>query len=191
MTFLAVNLIKRRLNDAFGDDVQYEERGQPTDYGSAKQLAELDKFQFQQWALSLIGARPRKEGEGKGADRGVDGLLYYYEGKDERRKILVQVKSGGVKRGDVATLLGDVNNQKFSGGIFISLDKPTRPMRVEAADAGRYESKLWHDRTYPKIQLLTIEGLLDGTERVEMPPQSNPFAKAQREGRAERQQEML
>ncbi len=37
---------------------------------SAKQLAENDKFQFQHWALSLIGARPLKEGEGKGADRG-------------------------------------------------------------------------------------------------------------------------
>jgi hypothetical protein len=72
----------------------------------------------------------------------VDGLLYFYESKDERRKIIVQVKGGGVKRNDVATLLGDVNNQKAAGGILLSLEKPTKPMRDEVVDAGRYESKL-------------------------------------------------
>jgi site-specific DNA-methyltransferase (adenine-specific) len=178
VTYLAINLIKRRLKDAFGADIQFEEQGQPTDFGSAKALAELDKWQFQQWALSLIDARPRTEGDGKGADRGVDGMLYFYEGKDKREKILVQVKGGGVQRNDVSTLLGDVNNQKFVGGILITLEKPTKPMREEAADAGRYESKLWHKTDYPKIQILTIEGLLSGKERVEAPPQENPFAKA-------------
>jgi adenine specific DNA methylase Mod len=191
VTYLAINLIKRRLKDAFGDDVQFEERGQPTDFGSAKRLAELDKWQFQQWALSLIEARPRTEDDGKGSDRGVDGMLYFYEGKDKREKILVQVKGGGVQRNDVSTLLGDVNNQKFVGGILITLEKPTKPMREEAADAGRYTSKLWHDKDYPKIQILTIEGLLSGTERVEAPPQINPFAKAQREGNAAKQAELI
>jgi hypothetical protein len=64
-------------------------------------------------------------------------------------------------------------------------------MREEAADAGRYESKLWHNKDYPKIQLLTIEGLLNRTERVDAPPQMNPFAKAQREGKAEKQSELI
>jgi hypothetical protein len=220
VTYLAINLIKRRLKDAFGEDAQFEERGQPTDFGSAKALAELDKWQFQQWALSLIDARPRTEGDGKGADRGVDGMLYFYDYVDSRsrreeaqtskpnkslvtstptkskeeavrQKILVQVKGGGVQRNDVSTLLGDVNNQKFAAGILITLEKPTKPMREEAADAGRYESKLWHDKDYPKIQILTIEGLLSGKERVEAPPQMNPFAKAQREGKAEKQSELI
>ena len=111
----------------------------------------------------------------------MDGLLYFYESKDERCKIIVQVKGGGMKRNDVATLLGDVNNQKAAGGILLTLERPTKPMRDEAVDAGHYESKLWHDKDYPKIQLLTIEGLLSGKERVEAPPQTNPFAKAQRE----------
>ena len=191
VTYLAINLIKRRLRDAFGEELQFEEKGQPTDFESAKRLAEMDKFQFQHWALSLIDARPLKEGDGKGADRGVDGLLYFYESKDERRKIIVQVKSGGVKRGDVATLLGDVNNQKAAGGILLTLEKPTKPMRDEAADAGRYESKLWHDKDYPKVQILTIEGLLNKTERVNAPPQMNPFAKAQREAKPEKQADLI
>lgn len=191
VTYLAINLIKHRLKDAFGEELQFEEKGQPTDFASAQRLAELDKFQFQHWALSLIDARPLKEGDGKGADRGVDGLLYFYESKDERRKIIVQVKGGGVKRNDVATLLGDVNNQKAAGGILLTLEKPTKPMRDEAVDAGRYESKLWHDKDYPKIQLLTIEGLLSGKERVDAPPQMNPFAKAQREAKPEKQTELI
>jgi DNA modification methylase len=191
ITYLAINLIKRRLKDAFGDEAHFEERGQPTDFGSAKALADLDKWQFQQWALSLVDARPRTGGAGKGADRGVDGMLYFYESKEIQEKILVQVKGGAVQRNDVATLLGDVNNQKFVAGILVTLEKPSKPMRVEAAEAGRYASKLWHEKDYPKIQIFTIEGLLDGTERVDAPPQMNPFAAARRESKPQKQQEML
>jgi site-specific DNA-methyltransferase (adenine-specific) len=191
VTYLAINLIKRRLLDAFGRRAQFEERGQPTDFGSAKRLAELNKFQFQHWALSLIDARPLREGEGKGADRGVDGLLYFYESKEERRKIIVQVKGGGLKRGDVATLLGDVNNQKAAGGILLTLKEPTPAMRQEAAEAGRYQSKTWHQKDYPKIQLLTIAGVLDKAQRVDAPPQMNPFAKAQREAEPEKQTDLI
>jgi hypothetical protein len=206
----SINLIKRRLKDAFGEEIEFEEKGQPTDFGGAKQLAENDKFQFQHWALSLIGARPLKEGEGKGADRGVDGLLYFYETERKdllnrikedapavrnepvhRERIIVQVKGGGVNRGDVATLLGDVENQKAAGGALITLEKPTKQMRTEAADAGRYSSKLWHDKDYPRIQILTVEGLLNETERIDAPPQLNPFAMAARESTAHKQTEML
>ncbi|MCX7015905.1 MAG: DNA methyltransferase [Candidatus Sumerlaeota bacterium] len=181
ITYLAINLIKRRLRDAFGQEVQFEERGQPTDFASARRLAELDKFQFQHWALSLADARPVKQAEGRGADRGVDGLIYFYEGKTERGKIIVQVKGGGVKRNDISTLLGDVNNQNAAAGVLITLENPTKPMRMEAAEAGRYVPKLYSSKNYPRIQILTIEGLLAGTERLDAPPQFNLFAKAERE----------
>jgi hypothetical protein len=52
-------------------------------------------------------------------------------------------------------------------------------------------TKLWHDKDYPKIQILTIEGLLNSQERVEAPPQLNPFAKAQREGKTEKQTDLI
>jgi len=38
-----------------------------------------------------------------------------------REKIIVQVKGGGVNRSDVATLLGDVENQKAAAGVLIVL----------------------------------------------------------------------
>ena len=64
-------------------------------------------------------------------------------------------------------------------------------MRTEAAAAGRYSSKLWHDKDYPRIQILTVEGLLNGTERIDAPPQLNPFAMAAREAAEHKQTEML
>jgi DNA methylase/Restriction endonuclease len=186
ITYLAINLIKGRLASAFkGQPLEFKEQGQPVDLPGAQRLAQLDRFQFEQWALSLIGSVSFKRGDGKGADRGVDGLLHFHETKDTRRKILVQVKSGGVKRNDVATLLGDVNNQKAVGGILITLDSPTTPMKKEAVEAGRYASVLWKKNDYPKIQLLTVEGLLAGTERPNTPPLEDPFAKAPRTDSAE------
>ncbi|PYK73761.1 MAG: hypothetical protein DME44_00375 [Verrucomicrobia bacterium] len=71
-----------------------------------------------------------------------------------------------------------MNNQKAAGGVLITLEKPTKQMRTEVADAGRYSSKLWHYKDYPRIQILTVEGLLNSTERVDAPPQLNPFATA-------------
>jgi hypothetical protein len=64
-------------------------------------------------------------------------------------------------------------------------------MRTEAADAGRFVSKLWHDKDYPKIQILTVDGLLPGTERVDASPQLIPLAMAARESETHKQAEML
>jgi len=84
-----------------------------------------------------------------------------------------------------------VNNQKAAGGVLITLEKPSKQMRTEVADAGRYSSKLWHDKDYPRIQILTVEGLLNGTEHIDAPPQLNPFAMAAREATEHKQTEML
>ena len=83
-----------------------------------------------------------------------------------------------------------MNNQKAAGGVLITLEKPTKQMRTEVADAGRYSSKLWHYKDYPRIQILTVEGLLNGTERIDAPPQLNPFAMAARESAPHKQTEM-
>ena len=177
---------KRRLDKAFGKGaVAFSEMGQPTDLAGARRLAELDRFQFQQWALNLVDAVPRRGGSGRGADRGVDGLLYFYEAKDERRRILVQVKSGAVERGDVTRLLGDARNHKAVGGILITLDNSTPAMRKEEVEAGRYTSALWRRKDYPQIQILTVDGLLSGKERPDMPPADDPFSAPERAATAE------
>ena len=107
-----------------------------------------------------------------------------------REKIIVQVKGGGTGAKDVRDLIGTVENQKAVAGILITLDKPTQPMRDEAATAGRYESRLWQ-KDYPKIQIVTIAGLLDGTKINDAPAQLNPFAMVAREATEHKQSEML
>ncbi len=65
-------------------------------------------------------------------------------------------------------------------------------MREEAADAGRYKANLLADtKSYPKIQILTVESLINKTQRVDAPPQANPFAKAQCEGIREKQPDLV
>ncbi len=83
--------------------------------------------------MSLVGARPLREGDGKGADRGVDGLLYFYESKDDRAKIIVQVKGGGVKRDDIATLLRAANRLRERGESASSFGKSHFLSRSDAA----------------------------------------------------------
>ena len=140
ITHLAIALMKYRLADAFGDDVKYEIIGEPKDAESAKALAVQDRYQFQWWALSLIRARPY-QGKKKGADEGVDGVIYYEDvdpdnpKKTLTRKIVVQVKSGKVSVKDIRELKSVVDSQDAVIGVFITLNSPTRPMVKEAASS--------------------------------------------------------
>ena len=85
ITHLAITLLKYRLDGAFGDDVKYEVIGEPKDAESARALAVQDRYQFQWWALSLIRARPY-QGKKKGADEGVDGVIYYEDVDPDKPK---------------------------------------------------------------------------------------------------------
>ena len=95
VTNLAVSLIRHRLRDAYGDSIEgtYEVIGEPVSQPDAAALAASDPYQFQWWALGLIGARPA-EGK-KGADQGIDGRIYFHEGDTGKTKqIVISVKAG-------------------------------------------------------------------------------------------------
>ena len=141
----------------------FEVIGTPQALGAAHDLAERDKHQFQSWACMLVGAQMYKGGK-KGADGGIDGLLWIEVGKSKTEKLIVQVKGGvHVTRANIATLKGDVDREKAAIGLFITLAEPTREMVKEAAAAGHFESP--HHGAFPKIQILTIERLLSGKQR--------------------------
>mgnify|MGYP003374274477 CR=1 FL=1 len=189
ITHLAISLIEKRLKDAF-PGLKYEVHGTPKDIGGAAKLSEIDKYQFQWWACSLVGAQPF-QGKKKGADSGIDGLIYFQDEKTEKKKIIVSVKGGdNVNVGMVRDLKGVIEREKAQIGIFVTLAPPSKPMTVEAVSAGYYESP--HHGKYPKIQILTIEGLLSGRERPLYPDMSGglTFKKAQREA-GEAEQEAL
>ena len=186
ITHLAVALLKYRLADAFGDDVEYEIIGEPKDAASAKALAIQDRYQFQWWALSLIRARPY-QGKKKGADEGVDGVIYYEDIDPDKpkktltQKIVVQVKSGKVSVRDIRELKTVVETQDAVIGVFITLNPPTQPMVKEAVAAGRFQWLHVAHTTYPKIQIRTIEELLAG-RGIEYPqtPVDVTFRRAER-----------
>ena len=186
ITHLAIALLKYRLADTFGDDVKYEVIGEPKDAESARALAVQDRYQFQWWALSLIRARPY-QGKKKGADEGVDGVIYYEDVDPDKpkntltRKIVVQVKSGKVSVRDIRELKSVVETQDAVIGVFITLNPPTQPMVKEAATAGHFQWLHVTHTTYPKIQIRTIDELLAG-HGIEYPqtPVDVTFRRAER-----------
>ncbi|GAK53350.1 DNA methylase N-4/N-6 domain protein [Candidatus Moduliflexus flocculans] len=187
ITHLAIALQKYRLKDAFGliEKDDYNVIGEPEDLQAAQQLALDDRYQFQWWALSLIQAQPlggdtgKKHGK-KGADKGIDGIISFVDDpKNKPKKLIVQVKSGKVKSGDLRDLVGAIDREHAAMGVFITLEEPTKEMLKEALSAGLYHSPNWN-RDYPRLQILTIEALLAGAA-VNMPPTAKTYKKAQKE----------
>jgi DNA modification methylase len=168
ITHLAVNLIRHRMRDAYGDAAIFDVIGEPTDLAGARQLAQDDPYQFQWWALGLVGARPVEQK--KGADRGIDGRLYFHDEQGgETKQVIFSVKAGHVTVSQLRDLRGVVDREQAAIGVLISMEEPTQPMCTEAADAGTYEGA-WGQH-YQRLQLLTITDLLDG-RGVEMPDTS-------------------
>jgi len=170
ITHLAIGLIKKRLDDAFGESVRetYEVIGEPVDLAGAQKLAGDDPYQFQWWALSLVGARPLEKK--KGADRGIDGRLYFHdENKRDRatKQIILSVKAGNLQAAHVRDLRGVIEREKAEIGVLISMEPPTKPMQKEAVEAGFYQPPGLADR-YPRIQILSIAELLVG-KKIEYP----------------------
>lgn len=157
ITHLAISLIKVRLRDAFGDKVRYRVIGEPTTAEDAAALAESDKYQFQWWALGLVGARPVDQK--KGADKGIDGRLYFHDGSQKSRQIIISVKGGKLKATDLRDLRGVIEREEAEIGVFLTFETPTQLMRAEATKAGFYDSP-WGK--HQRLQLLTVAELLDG-----------------------------
>ncbi len=188
ITRLATTLIKSRLYDAFGIEPKkdYDLIGEPTTLSEAKHLATQDRYQFQWWALGLILARPlggqadSKKGK-KGADKGIDGIMTFQDtASGPHKRIIVQVKSGKVKSGDIRDLHGTIERENNAViGVFITLENPSHNMEMEALEIGLWHSEGWN-RNYPKIQILTIEQLLDGV-KVQFPGTDTTLKQTQRE----------
>ncbi len=193
ITHLSIALQKYRLQDMFElvSGTDYEVVGEPTTVDAATALATDSandgRYQFEWWALSLVGAKPvggqagSRRGK-KGSDKGIDGLINFFEpddkGKATAKKVIAQVKSGAVKSGDIRDLKGTIEREQAAIGLFITLESPTQAMLKEALAAGYYESAFW-DKRFRKLQILTIGDLLGG-DGADMPPQHGTHRKAER-----------
>jgi site-specific DNA-methyltransferase (adenine-specific) len=192
ITYLAINLIKNRLVDHFGEEIleDCETHGIPFDWESARELAQrtdIPRKEFELWALSLIPARPKGDPSRKGGgDKGIDGIKFFIDGKERSpHKVIVQVKSDAKpKPAYVRDLRGVMEREKAVMGALILLYEPPDRSEIpaEAASAGFYHSQIMN-KDYPKVQVLTIKGLLEGTERLQIPqwaPDDITFKRAER-----------
>jgi site-specific DNA-methyltransferase (adenine-specific) len=142
----------------------------------AKALADADKYQFQWWAVSLVNAVPYG-GKKKGADSGIDGIIYFKPDPKSTEKAIVSVKGGANVIRDLAHV---VDREKAKIGVFVTLAAPTGPMQTEAVKAGFYETDFGK---LPKIQILTIEELFAGKKPQVPFGHTEGFKKAARESR--------
>jgi len=176
VTHLAITVMRKRLEDSF-PGIRYEVIGEPKDLEGAKALARQDRYQFQWWALSLVNALPQGGERKKGADEGIDGVISFVDDrKGKASRVIVQVKSGHVGVRDIRELKAVIGDENL--GLFITLEPPTDPMRVEAATAGFHPSPLW-ERDFSRIQIFTVAELLDG-HQPELPSRVPGFARAPR-----------
>jgi len=186
LTHLAIALMRHRLDDTFGPGLSdYEVVGDPPDLEGARALAEEDRFKFEWWALGLVDARPAGQ-QKKGADKGVDGYVFFFDDDSGKaKKLVVQVKSGHVTRSQIGYLKSAMDREKAEVAAFITLEKPTRPMKEEAAAAGFYDPPGLLPQV-PRLQILTIAELLNGKSLDYPRIQSGTFRKAPRKTKAKR-----
>ena len=160
ITHLAISLIEKRLHEAFPGS-KFEIEGTPKDMGGARALFNADPYQFQWWAGSLVDAVPYASKK-KGADTGIDGLIYFKPDGKITEKAIVSVKGGENVGVPMIRDLGHVvDREKAKIGIFITLTEPTKPMILEGVKSGFYETPYGK---FPKLQIITIRELFDGTQ---------------------------
>lgn len=166
ITQAAIVVIKERFRSRFDEKVEYSVIGEPTTVPDAEALARQDPYQFQWWSLGLVGARPT-DGK-KGADKGIDGRLYFHDEPKSTKQIIFSVKAGAMHATYVRDLRGVIEREKADIGVLISMDQPTQLMRSEAASAGFYQAP--SGKHHPRMQLLTVAELLAG-KGVDYPPE--------------------
>lgn len=185
ITYQSIAVVVRRLEKAFGKDIlkAIVFNGIPRDMKSAVALSQKKddrlRKEFEKWAVLTYTNNRAIISDKKGADRGIDGVAYFLVGKDENAKIIFQVKSGHVKRGDIATLRGDMAREKAEMAIFITLEEPTQPMIAEAKAAGTFRHKQM-GRTYDRIQIVTVREIVEKDTRLDIPMSQEVLKAAQR-----------
>lgn len=177
VTYLAVDLIDKRLRHTYGESIRdaYELLGIPRDVGGAQALFDRNPFDFERWAVSLVHGQPNEKQVG---DRGIDGVIRFSTGRETER-VLISVKGGrSLNPAMVRDLVGTVESQRAVMGILITLSEPSRGM-IEAANHSGLWTNAANGQTFPRVQIMTVAELLAG-KRPSMPAALMPYTAAQR-----------
>lgn len=174
ITYHSIGLILKRLADPNSDqppaDVTVD--GIPQDVEAARALANRKddrvRKEFEKWAVMTYTNNRAVINEKKGADKGIDGVVYFATAPGKTERMVLQVKSGGANRGTIATLKGDMQRERAELAILITMDEPTRPMIEEAKNAGVYSHPLM-GRNYDRIRIVTVREMIEEDARMDLP----------------------
>jgi len=186
ITYQSIALVLRRLEKSFGPEVLETIHGDgiPQDMKSAEALAHKKddrlRKEFEKWAVLTYTNNRAVINEKKGADAGIDGRAFFMTGKSDNAEIIFQVKSGTVKRSDIATLRGDMGREDAALAVLITLEEPSQPMIDEANKAGRYKHEIM-GRTYDRISIVTVKDIIERGKRLEIPMSLEVVAAAKRQ----------
>jgi len=173
----AVKVIESRLAEfarRIGQKIVYDSEGMPRDFESAVRLAERDKYQFQWWANYLFNPHALRE-QKKGADRGIDGELFFPNGPGRPwGRMLTSVKGGqNIGPNDIRAFARVLERENAEMGLFICLYPPTREM-IREASTTRFANIVHGD--IPKLQIVSIEEWFKGKTPVLPPLEHLPSA---------------
>ncbi len=173
ITYQSISLILKRLEDTFGKGVleKINLNGIPKDIESASALAlkkdDRTRKEFEKWAVLTYTNNRATINDKKGADKGIDGIAFFDGGNNQPEKIIIQVKSGKVKLGDIRDLLGTIAINEATLGIFITLNQPTKDMIKTAKEAGIYRSKFMSNPV-DKISIITVKDIIEEQKRLDI-----------------------
>lgn len=174
ITYHSISLMLKRLVDSFGESVLEKvlEDGIPKDVEAARALANREddytRKEYEKWASLTYSNNRAVINEKKGADKGIDAIVYFKTKPDKTERMAIQVKSGHVNRGTIATLRGDMDRENAKMAALITLEEPSKPMIEEAAGSGFYHHELM-GRDYPKVRIVTVREIIEDRVRLDLP----------------------
>ena len=172
ITHHAIDVIEGRLRARF-PDVRPVVKGRPADLAGAYDLAKRDPYEFQWWANWMLGVQNYRERK-KGADKGIDGIIYFHNVPHGVGQIVVSVKAGqNISPEMIDALSGTVGREDAQLGVFVCAGYPTDKMRQRAAAQGIF--RVGREQ-YQKIQIVTAEDLInDRIPRLPRPVETEAF----------------
>ncbi len=168
ISHLAIRLIYNRVTEQhkINPDRSREVRdnisilGFPRDIASARELARGargGRIVFQDWVIEFMLG-----GVSKDSHKGYDGYITIGRSLTEKDTILIEVKSGATNLEDLRELIYAADRESAEMAMLVCFNEyVTDGMRRAALQTGYYDQPSYGTK-YPRIQILTIEDLLEG-----------------------------
>ncbi|MCD4795007.1 MAG: site-specific DNA-methyltransferase [Bacteroidales bacterium] len=169
ISHIAVKLIAKRLTDKYGKEFKkkFEIFGFPKDIMSAKMLAEETKggrLKFEAWIVEVMLHGFLNESK---TQMGYDGH-FSFDFNKEKQIGLIEVKSGKATPTMLNHFIKTLETKNGVIGIFVCFaEQVTKNMRLIEKQQGYYKEEYFKNR-YPKVQIITVEDLMDD-KHIEMP----------------------